>query len=178
MIYMCAISLHFCEECQNLIRFQQNTPANLPLHVLVKVPSTHTETTTITNGKAGGQRLVGSRINLNWRIRKCLGCRDKTSSAVAVELSPAWEIPEDGVGRYPSGWELTFPQLCHVELSLSCVMSKLARLSSNQFFRLSAVSRHLNSYFGGPAGVEAAKNPTKDCDAKTWSRIIWYQCQE
>lgn len=168
-LYMCAISLHFCESCQKLTPFQQDNPFKLPLPVLVTLPSNSVLTTSITSRRGGDRYIAGNMVNYNWRIRKCVGCRDKTSTAVVPELSPVWESTLNMNDKdYYAQWQEVYPQL------------HLARFQVHYADQLprSFVMEHLNNCLGGPVGVEAAKKPTRDYDSKTWKRIVWYQIQD
>jgi len=164
MIYMCAVSLHFCEECQKLVPFQKHNPSHLPLPVFVTQSNTPAVTTTFTNAKA--VTIAGNRVDYNWRIRRCRDCRDPASAA---ESLPPWEtsLGKNRTKKLPE-WKLIYPQLHHVKIPghLEIKPDKYSVIS------------HLNTCLGGPAGVEAAKNLTKDYDAKTWSRIVLYQSQD
>ncbi|GJJ74962.1 hypothetical protein EMPS_07320 [Entomortierella parvispora] len=170
MIYMCAISLHFCEACQKLIPFRQEHSAKLPLPVLVTLPSTPVRTT-ITTGKVDSGNIVGNMINLNWRIRKCLACRDATSTYVAPESLPPDEPYDDGdSGRGFHDWEFIYPELRYIKHARDSGLSGRVKVSQLKIF--------MKKQFGGPIGLEVAKLPIQKFDAKTWSRIVWYQCQD
>ncbi|GJJ74963.1 hypothetical protein EMPS_07321 [Entomortierella parvispora] len=173
MIYMCAISLHFCEACQKLIPFRQEHSAKLPLPVLVTLPSTPVRTT-ITTGKVDSGNIVGNMINLNWRIRKCLGCRDATSTYVVPEcLPPAGPYRNETTLWRLEDWMRTYPQLKYTNIVVDINNVCLTR----QILEPQLIS-YMNGQLGGPVGVEAAKSSIRDYDAKTWTRILWYQCQD
>ncbi|GJJ74961.1 hypothetical protein EMPS_07319 [Entomortierella parvispora] len=165
MVYMCAVSLHFCESCQKLIPFQQTHAAKLPMPVLIKLPRIPVVTTNITDGRGQKHRLVGNRINLDWRIRMCLECRNETSTATFDTSPPNYFPPHMDERRYE--WVHEYPQL---------LVTKSEGLKSND--KRENVLKHLNKSLGGPAGVEAARKPTRTYDEKTWSRMLWYQVQE
>ena len=65
MMFMCASSLHVCEKCFGLTKFNACNLSNLPLPIPVLLPRRSADTV----------KYVGDRFDPEWTIRMCLSCR-------------------------------------------------------------------------------------------------------
>ncbi|KAK3805451.1 MAG: hypothetical protein JOS17DRAFT_768509 [Linnemannia elongata] len=83
MLYMCASSLHVCEECLGMTPFSSNlTTSTKPVPVLAVLP-------TMTKGDIIYQ---GEEFNEDWKIWLCQSCRNKhISSGELVGDGKTWE---------------------------------------------------------------------------------------
>ncbi|KAG0050106.1 hypothetical protein BGZ83_005099 [Gryganskiella cystojenkinii] len=156
MMFMCASSLHVCEKCFGLTKYEGCNLSNLPLPIPVLLPRRST----------GAVNYVGERFDPDWTIRMCISCRN----GHLVDLE---EPRPRGVSNFSIGLELYKKYPCAEG------MRELRELRRNNgaITELDALNlMRLN--FGGDIGMKSYKTSTVAYDEKTETRIRWYQRQE
>jgi len=114
----------------------------------------------------GTTKYLGERLDPNFNIRMCLGCRQS-------HILDAEEPIPRNVGRnqikglsmrstHPGAGEV--PELSYIG----------RKTYVDEKFVIDAMRAH----FGGDVGIKAFKESTEEHDGKTETRILWYQSLE
>jgi len=162
MTYLCAVSLHLCEECFQISRLQEKHLAELPLPVLVTLPNPVRNDT---------RAVAGEAVNLRWRVRKCRQCRDEHSTDISEDALPPWrrEIKEKVWPILGGACLRDFPFLHQVPD---------LHMNPHAHYSEADIMPSMRRYFGGPVGVEASRRHTTLFDDKTYARLLWYREQD
>ncbi|KAG0376021.1 hypothetical protein BGX24_008391 [Mortierella sp. AD032] len=165
MLYMCANSLHICEECGHQENFDSTILADLPLPVLVRLPKRHCPSDEEIE-------YVGDQLNLTWAVRKCRICRKKQGEGRGnEEFEPV--MPRTSPPPMPKSAE----EWCKIYPGLSRVVDHEG-YGYNWEMKEDGVLGELEFYYGGALGAEASSKPATEYDNKTKARILWYRQQD
>lgn len=152
MLYLCASSLHICENCNSLTKYEAGLRSGLPLLVLVPAPTQSTDEV----------EYLGERLNEDWYFRMCLSCR---------QALPAEPVPREIANQQrPLGvLQQMYP---------GYVLDPHHSYARNQLCREIDALRQMRQKRGGDVGIEASKLSAEDWDDKTRARIKWYRQQD
>ncbi|KAF9371248.1 hypothetical protein CPB97_002126 [Podila verticillata] len=155
MVFMCSSSLHICERCFGLTRYNADNLSKLPLPIPILLPRRSTDTIT----------YLGERFDPNWTIRMCLPCRQ----GHILEY-------EEPLPRLAEKSQLDWHQL---RQKYPCTQQVLEfiYLPRGKLVDEVTVIKHMRRHLGGDVGIEASKASTRAYDEKTEAKIRWYQLQ-
>lgn len=165
MLYMCANSLHICEECGYQQRYDLENLANLPLPVLVRLPKRHCS----SDEKI---KYLGDQLNLTWTVRKCCGCRRKQGEGQGVQEFEA-TVPRTSPPPIPK----TNSEWCKIYPGYRRIVD-FEEYGYNWETKEDIVLSELEIYYGGALCAEASSKPTTEYDDKTKARVLWYRQQD
>lgn len=156
MMFMCASSLHVCERCYGLARYDAGDRYKLPLPFPILLPRRSTDAI----------KYVGDRFDPHWTIRMCLSCRQDHISDLEEPLPQ--RIEKDVID-----WD----KLCQKYPCANQVpgMRPLHTRRNNFFILESDALTRMRQHYGGDIGMESFKTSTEAHDEKTEARIRKYQ---
>ncbi|KAG0065862.1 hypothetical protein BGZ89_007844 [Linnemannia elongata] len=199
MLYICANSLHICEECGYQHRFGSKNLANLPLPVLVRLSESHCSSDEeivfsdeeiefpdeqIESSDEKIKSLdeeteseenfeyLGSQVNLTWTVRKCCDCRKAQGEGLGHGEFEA-TVPRTSPPPLPK----TAPEWCKIYPGFKRIVD-FEGFGYDLYVNEDTVLSELEIYYGGALGAEASSKSALEYDGKTKARILWYRQQD
>ncbi|KAK5805457.1 hypothetical protein F5H01DRAFT_353760 [Linnemannia elongata] len=206
MLYMCANSLHICEECGYQERFGSKNLADFPLPVLVRLSESHCSSDEEIVFSDEEIEFPDEQIEFSDEKIKSLdeeveSLDEETESEENFEylgslVNLTWTVRKccdcrkaQGEGLGSGEFEATVPRTSPPPLPKTApewckIYPGFERIVDFEGYRYGlyvsedTVLSELEIYYGGALGAEASGKSALEYDGKTKARILWYRQQD